>query len=49
MKKVRTFKELQNHPYVREIDYEYQDAIYDGYDYIYILLMGKNGNVWIRE
>jgi hypothetical protein len=39
MKKVRTFKELQNHPFVREIDYEYQYGVFDESDYIYLLYL----------
>jgi hypothetical protein len=39
MKKVRTFKELQNHPFVREIDYEYQYGVFDESDYIYVLYL----------
>jgi hypothetical protein len=39
MKKARTFKELQNHPFVREIDYEYQYGVFDESDYIYVLYL----------
>lgn len=45
MKKVRTFKELQNHPYVMEIDYEYQYGVYDESDYIYVLYL-IDGKKW---
>jgi hypothetical protein len=39
MKKVRTLKELQNHPFVSHIDYEYQYGIFDETDYIYLLYL----------
>jgi ppGpp synthetase/RelA/SpoT-type nucleotidyltranferase len=36
-KKVKTFKQLETHPFVREIFYEYQQGVYDESDYIYVL------------
>jgi hypothetical protein len=37
MKKVRTFKELQNHPFVREIWIEDSEGVIDGCDQTYWL------------
>ena len=45
MKKVKTFKELQNHPYVRGIDREYQPGVYDDSEYIYLLYL-IDGKKW---
>ena len=39
MKKVKTFKDLQQHPFVSHIDYEYQYGIFDETDYIYLLYL----------
>jgi hypothetical protein len=38
-KKVRTFKELENHPLVKGVDREYQPSVYDNYDYVYYLYL----------
>jgi hypothetical protein len=37
MAKVRSFKQLQNHPLVKEIWTEYQPGVCDGTDYTYWL------------
>ena len=47
MKKVRTLKDLQNHPLVDYVEREYNPGAFDGYDYTYWLYL-KEG-YWFED
>lgn len=47
MKKVKTIKDLQNHPLVDYVEREYNPGAFDGYDYTYWLYL-KEG-YWFED
>ena len=47
MKKVKTLKDLQNHPLVQGVEKEYNPNVFDGYDWTYWLYL--KDDYWFNE
>lgn len=47
MKKVKTLKDLQNHPLVQGVEKEYNPNVFDGYDWTYWLYLKPD--YWFKE